>query len=328
MGSLAEDSAAAAAARSRHGLLAPWLGDRAVTMHGAALMSRCDTNLEKIMQIGLYEVTAILDGTFALDGGSMFGVVPKPLWERAQEPDERNRVRLASRLLYIQGAGRRILVDTGLGDKWDEKRREIFQVDRSAGGVLAALGERGIEPGAITDVILTHLHFDHAAGTTFREKETLQLTFPNAIHHVQRRHWDWAFNPTLKDAGSFRAEDFALLAGSDRLHLLEGEIELFEGIEIVVLDGHTPAMQVVKIRGPETTLLYLADLVPTTTHLRWPYIMSYDNEPLVTLAEKQRYLLRAAREGWLLVFEHDPQVTALRVSEDNGVLVPGPPRDL
>lgn len=277
------------------------------------------------MKVGPYEVSTIVDSTFALDGGAMFGVVPKALWARQRPPDERNRVRLASRLMLLEGDGRRILVDTGLGDKWDAKRSAIFGVERVGGGVLEALRARGTDPSSITDVILTHLHFDHAAGTTRLEGEELRLVFPQAVHHVQRRHWDWAHNPTLKDAGSFRAEDFAPLAGSDRLHLLDGDQELFPGIEVVVLCGHTTAMQAVKVSGPEATLFFLADLVPTATHLRWPYIMGYDNEPLVTLAEKQRHLLRAAEEGWLLVFEHDPEVVAMTVSEHDGALVAGPP---
>jgi len=264
------------------------------------------------MRFGPYRARTIVDATFALDGGAMFGVVPRPLWERAAVPDGRNRIALVTRLLYLEGEGRRILVDTGLGDKWDAKRRDMFAVESHDGGVVAALGRLGVERDQITDVVFTHLHFDHAAGTTYRDQEhELQLTFPAALHHVQARHWEWAFNPTLKDAGSFRAEDFSVLAGSDRLRLVDGRGQIHPGLEVIPLDGHTTAMQAVRVGAPGNRALFVADLVPTAAHLRWPYIMGYDNEPLVTLAEKQRLLLPAATDGTVLVLQHDPEVTAV-----------------
>jgi len=279
------------------------------------------------MKIGSYEVTAIVDGTFALDGGAMFGIVPKPLWARHNSPDERNRIRLASRLLLLESSDCVVLVDTGLGDKWDEKRRDIFDVRRES-GVVEQLAARGIDRHDVTDVLLTHLHFDHAGGTSYRVGDDLRLTFPQARHHLQRRQWEWANNPTLKDAGSFRAEDFALLASSDRLLLADGAGELLPGIEAVVVDGHTPGMQMAKLSGAGGTVLFVADLVPTVAHLRWPYIMAYDNEPLTTLADKQRYLSQAAEEQWLLVLEHDPIVAAVRVQQIGGRLVAGEPERL
>jgi len=272
-------------------------------------------------RFGAYRARTIVDASFALDGGAMFGVVPRPLWERVAAPDERNRIALVTRLLYLEGEGRRILVDTGLGDKWDAKRRDIFAIESRDGGVVAALGRLGVEREQITDVVFTHLHFDHAAGTTYRDQDDeLQLTFPAALHHVQARHWEWAFNPTLKDAGSFRAEDFSVLAGSDRLRLLDGSAEIHPGLEVFPLDGHTTSMQGVRVGAPGEQALFVADLVPTSAHLRWPYIMGYDNEPLVTLAEKQRFLLPAAADGTVLVLEHDPEVAAVRLREtDRGV---------
>lgn len=273
------------------------------------------------MKFGDYEVQAIVDARFALDGGSMFGVVPRTLWERLAPPDERNRIALVSRLLYLEGHDRRILVDTGLGDKWDDRRRDIFAVETVDGGVLAALASRGVAPDEITDVVLTHLHFDHAAGTTRRDADgELRLTFPGARHHVQARHWEWAFHPTLKDAGSFRAEDFSELARGDQLRLVDGAAELFPDFHVVPLDGHTTAMQAIRVGPRGGDLLFCADLVPTSAHLRWPYIMGFDNAPLVTLAEKQRLLVRAAAEGTVIVFQHDPEVAAATLQEtDHGV---------
>ncbi len=274
---------------------------------------------------GRYRARTIVDASFALDGGAMFGVVPRPLWGRVAAPDDRNRIALVTRLLYLEGENRRILVDTGLGDKWDDKRRDIFAVESQDGGVVAALERLGVEREQITDVVFTHLHFDHAAGTTYRDQDDeLQLTFPAALHHVQARHWEWAFNPTLKDAGSFLVEDFSLLADSDRLRLLDGGGEIYPQLEVVPLDGHTPAMQGVRVGPRGDQALFVADLVPTSAHLRWPYIMGYDNEPLVTLAEKQHLLLPAAEDGTVLIFQHDPEIIAARLrSTDRGVEIAG-----
>ena len=268
------------------------------------------------MKIGPYDVEALLDGRFGLDGGAMFGIVPRPLWERTNPPDEANRIELAARCLLIRGGGRCILVETGLGDKFDDKRAEIFKVRRPGGGLVGALERRGIVPGDVTDVVLTHLHFDHCGGTSRRENGRLVLTFPRAVHHLQRRHWEWATAPSLKDAGSFRAEDFAPLADSPDLNLLAGEGELFEGIHLRVVDGHTTGLQLVRIEGPEATLLFCADLVPTRAHLRWPYIMAYDNRPLTTLEEKRELLPRAAAAGWIVAFGHDPDCAAALLAQE------------
>jgi glyoxylase-like metal-dependent hydrolase (beta-lactamase superfamily II) len=273
------------------------------------------------MQFGDYRAFTLVDADFALDGGSMFGVVPRTLWQSLAPPDDRNRIALVARLLYLEGGGRRILVDTGLGDKWDTKRRDIFAIESRHGGAVAQLEQLGVTPQQITDVILTHLHFDHAAGTTRRDAaDDLQLVFPEALHHVQARHWDWAFHPTLKDAGSFRAEDFSLLADSDRLRLVDGGCEIYPGIEVIPLDGHTTAMQAVRVGPPGAAAIFAADLVPTAAHVRWPYIMGFDNAPLITLAEKQRLLLPAAEEGTVVIFQHDPRIGAARLrTTDRGV---------
>lgn len=272
------------------------------------------------MRFGRWEVQTLLDGTFALDGGSMFGVVPRVLWARSNPPDEKNRIALASRLLLLRGHGRIVLVDTGLGERWSDKERQIYSIRSHEGGVLEQLAARGIEPDDVTDVILTHLHFDHAAGTVRTGPGGLELAFPDAVHHLQQRHWDWAQSPTPKDRASFRLDDFGSLGSSDRLSLCDGEAEILPGVSTRVLDGHTRGMQAVVVDGDDDgRLLFGADLVPTRTHLRLPFVMAYDNEPLVTLAEKRSLLGEAAREGWVLVFEHDPDVAAVRlVSGDEG----------
>jgi glyoxylase-like metal-dependent hydrolase (beta-lactamase superfamily II) len=220
--------------------------------------------------------------------------------------------------LLLRGNDRCILVETGIGDKFDDKRAGIFNVRPAAGGLRAQLSARGIAPEDVTDVILTHLHFDHCGGTTHRVDGELALSFPGAVHHLQRRQWEWAQHPSDKDGGSFREEDFALLADA-RLRLLDGDGEVLDGIDVRVVDGHTPAMQMVSVvAGDGVGLLFCADLVPTKAHLRWPYIMAYDNQPMVTLEEKHRWLPRAAAAGEIVVFGHDPTCDGAKLRMENG----------
>lgn len=273
------------------------------------------------MKIGSYEVESVIEGRFGLDGGSMFGVVPRALWQTTNPPDDNNRIDLAARCLLVRDDERCVLVETGIGSRFDEKRAAMFNVRHPDGDLLDALEERGVAPTDVTDVVLTHLHFDHCGGTTRREGDGLVLSFPEAVHHVQRRNWEWAHRPSRKDAGSFRAEDFSLLERSPLLHLLDGGVELFPGIHLQVVEGHTPGMQLVRIDGAEATLLFCADLVPTRGHLRWPYVMAYDNQPLVTLAEKLEILPRAAADGWIVVFGHDPGCDAAVLATEGDMVV-------
>jgi len=260
-----------------------------------------------VLKVGPYELFAIESGRFALDGGAMFGIVPRPLWERPCPPDPQGRIELALRLLLIRGKGRTWLVDTGIGDKFDEKSNSIYRIE---GAMLPdeALRRAGFDPADVTDVLLTHLHFDHAGGTTRADGS---LVFPRARHYVQRVQWEWAQRPSMKDRGSYRPEDFRVLAG--QVTLLEGRGDLAPGIEVLPVDGHTPAMQLPLIRGDGKAVFYCADLVPTAAHARAPWIMAYDNEPMKTAAEKVELLGRAAAEGWILFLEHDARYAGIRV---------------
>lgn len=263
--------------------------------------------------IGPYTLHTIETGRFGLDGGAMFGIVPKPLWERRITPDARNRIPLHMRCLLLKGAGRCVLIDTGLGTKHDAKFADIYAVDHETYTLRDSLAAAGVGPEDVTDVILTHLHFDHAGGSTYREGEQLRPTFPNARYHVQRDHWDWAAAPNGKEANSFRPMDFRPLQANGQVYLVEGEKELFPGVQVLTVDGHTHAQQLVKVSGPEGTLVYVADLLPTAAHVRAPWIMAYDVRPLVTLDEKERFLNTAIAEGWQLFFEHDPEVVVASV---------------
>jgi glyoxylase-like metal-dependent hydrolase (beta-lactamase superfamily II) len=260
-----------------------------------------------VFQVGPYELHAIESGRFALDGGAMFGIVPRPLWERSNPPDAQGRIALALRLLLIRGRGRTWLVDTGIGDKFDTKATAIYHIE---GALLpdAALSQQGFDPREVTDVLLTHLHFDHAGGTTRADGSPV---FPHARHYVQKRQWDWAHEPSLKDRGSYRLADFRSLA--PLMTFVEGPAQLAPGIDVVPVHGHTPAMQLPRIYADGKNVLYCADLVPTAAHARTPWIMAYDNEPMRTAAEKSELLARAADEDWVLFLEHDPDRAACRV---------------
>lgn len=245
----------------------------------------------------------------------MFGIIPKPLWERRIAADEQNRIPLNMRCLLLEGDGRVILIDNGLGDKYDAKFKSIYAVDPAHSDLHSSLDAVGFSAADVTDVILTHLHFDHCGGSTRRNGDRLELTFPNAMYHVQEAHWHWARNPNAREQGSFLEENLGPLAASDQLHLVEGEHELFSGVSVLTVNGHTEAQQMVKISGAEGTLVFVADLLPTSAHLRDPWIMAYDVRPLVTLQEKQDFLEKALGGGWHLFFEHDPSVAVTSLQQ-------------
>jgi glyoxylase-like metal-dependent hydrolase (beta-lactamase superfamily II) len=268
--------------------------------------------------LGKFTLHEVRDGTIALDGGAMFGVVPRPLWEKRFKPDERNRIALAVRCLLIVDGDRKILVDDGVGTRWDGKHREMYGIDHKERDLDRELKRAGLGRHDITDVVLTHLHFDHAGGTT---REGDQLAFPNATYHLQRRHWKWAHQPSDKDRGSFRHEDFHALEASGRLHLLEGATELYDGVHLFISEGHTVGLQLVRVETDAGSWVFCGDLVPTTAHLRPSWVAAYDLYPLTVLEEKKQLLAQAIEEGWVLFLEHDPLVAACTVKDEGGTVV-------
>ena len=265
------------------------------------------------MKIGPYELYPIETGRFGLDGGAMFGIIPKPLWQSSNPPDERNRIQLAARALLLVGNGKKILIDNGNGSKFTEKQIGIYCLDTAEFELNRSLAAIGVKPEDITDVLLTHLHFDHAGGSTVRENGKLRPAFPNAVYYVQQAHWDLSQHPTEKDRGSFMQDDFMPLMAEGVLKLISGEQELFPHVELILVNGHTTAQQLPKISDGTSTLLYCCDLFPTTTHIPLPYVMAYDVRPLVTLEDKKKILSRALAEEWILFFEHDPKTVAGKV---------------
>ncbi|MCI0424037.1 MAG: MBL fold metallo-hydrolase [Acidobacteria bacterium] len=267
------------------------------------------------MKIGPYQIHLLETGRFWLDGGAMFGVVPKTLWSQAKPSDAKNRIEMSMKVLLVLYQGRTILVDAGAGHKFPPKLQEIYGLDYQHFTLKQSLQLHGLQPEEISDVILTHCHFDHVGGATEWVGETLQLTFPDATHYVQKSHWEWALNPSEKDRASFLRENLEPLKQSGRLKILPGECELFPGLHLLLSNGHTVGMQMVKIQDSAATLFYCSDLMPTAAHLPLPYIMGYDLYPLTTLEEKRRYLSQACDENWIIALEHDAEVDAIRIQK-------------
>ena len=267
------------------------------------------------MQIGSYTIDLIETCRFALDGGAMFGVVPKNLWAKAYpHVDEQNRIAMAARALLIRGEGKTILVDAGCGHKMGAKLESIYDVDHSEFTLLNGLAAHGVAPQDVTHFIYTHLHFDHAGGSTvLDEKGDVVPLFSEAQHYVQKEHLAWARNPTDKDRASFMPQNWEPVAERELLETLDGDGELFPGIEVRTVNGHTRAMQMVIVRDDESGLVYPADLTPTAAHIPYPYIMGYDNYPLTTLDEKKTFLPEAYERNWLFCFEHDAFAQGVRL---------------
>jgi glyoxylase-like metal-dependent hydrolase (beta-lactamase superfamily II) len=263
------------------------------------------------MRLGSFEIRAVDAGSFRLDGGAMFGVVPKVLWSRTNPSDGDNRIAMAMRCLYLEGAGRRLVVDGGSGPDLGEKMRRNYAIETR--GLRASLEAAAVDPDAVTDAVATHLHFDHAGGFCYRDGGAIRLSMPGASHHVQRRQWEAARRPNEKDRASFFMEYLLPIERAGLLDLVDGEKEIFPGVELVPTEGHTPGHQVVLVSTGAGKLLYCGDLVPLASHVNLPYIMAYDHFPLRTLEEKKRILGRAADEGWILFFEHDPEIAAATV---------------
>ena len=269
-------------------------------------------------QVGRLRCHALEAGRQALDGGAMFGVVPKPLWQRRITADERNRIPLALRCLLVEHDDGLVLVDTGLGNKEGDKFKDIYGVANEGKGgrtqLEDALAELGYSPTDVRCVIDTHLHFDHAGGNTYREdgEGTVRITFPRATYVVQRGELEFARHTNERTAASYLPPNFEAVP----FRLIDGEAEPLPGIRCLPTPGHVPYHQSVLVESGGERVCFLADLVPTSAHLPLPWIMGYDLEPLVTLESKRRLYARAEAEGWLLCFGHDPAVVAGRLGRD------------
>ncbi len=260
------------------------------------------------MKVGRFEVQLLSDGRFRLDGGAMFGVVPKNLWQRKEPADEHNRISLAlGCLLITTPSGRRILVDTGLSSKYDANPKflGVYQVERPV-TLRAELKELGLSPSDIGLVINTHLHFDHAGGDTeFADSGRPVPAFPKAKYLVQKQEWADATSPHERNQASYMEENYAPLEDAKVLELVEGEYEVEPGLKVVRSGGHTLGHQCVRIESEGETAVYLGDLIPTRAHVPLPWIMAYDLYPVDTLQVKREWLEKASAENWTLLFQHD-----------------------
>lgn len=262
------------------------------------------------MKLGRFTIQEVLFGHFRLDGGCMFGSVPKNLWVKSITADEENCIPLVCRSLLIRDEDRVFLVDVGMGEKWGEKQRQIFAIQNTSSDTW------GFQPDEVTDIILTHLHFDHAGGIThYNASNEAELSFPKARIHLQEANWIHAQNPTPKDRASYLPENVLPLKGA-ALFLHQGDTEIHPGISVHRVDGHTPGQQWIEIHDNGQSLFFATDLVPTAHHLSLPYHMGYDVCAATLLSEKKNFLERAVTENALVCFQHDRDTPAVRVMCD------------
>jgi glyoxylase-like metal-dependent hydrolase (beta-lactamase superfamily II) len=250
-------------------------------------------------------------GYFKLDGGAMFGVVPKTLWNKTNPADADNLCTWAMRCLLIEDGGRLILVDNGIGDKQDARFFSHYHL-HGEDSLERSLGRHGFSPTDITDVVLTHLHFDHCGGSIRKVGDRLEPAFPNARFWSNERHWEWAVQPNDREKASFLKENILPIRDSGRLSMVpvseSGASSLTENVSVRFMHGHTDAMMLPQVSYKGRTLVFMADLIPAAAHLPLPYVMAYDMFPLTTLREKKAFLEEAVENDFILFFEHDPSI--------------------
>jgi len=272
-------------------------------------------------QLGRWRIHAIQAGGQQLDGGAMFGVVPKTLWERRIPADARNRIPMGMRCLLVEHDDGLVLIDTGSGNKETEKFHQIYGIENAGAdgrtNLEDGLRELGFSPDDVSLVINTHLHFDHAGGNTWRTPSgAVEASFPNARYVVQRGEMEWATHTNERTAASYFGANWDAIVAAGRFDLIEGEPEVRPGIQLMRTPGHTPHHQSVKLTSGGETAVFLADVTPTAAHLPLPWIMGYDVEPMVTLESKRHVHAKAAAEGWLMIFEHDATNAWGRIEHD------------
>jgi glyoxylase-like metal-dependent hydrolase (beta-lactamase superfamily II) len=273
------------------------------------------------MQLGDYRVEIIPDTEFRLDGGAMFGVVPRNLWSRSCPPDEQNRIRMNMNCVFVEAGREKILIETGIGEKWPAKQTAMYGITRQRplGESLRAIA--GVGPEEITMVVNTHLHFDHAGGNTRLDASGQAIpAFPNARYFVSRAEFEHAEHATERDRASYLPENWQPLHASGQLELKEANYEVVPGLRMENHPGHNRSMQCWRLDRDGQTLFGFADLVPMRAHVPFAWIMGYDLYPVETLAAKKKLLPQAARENWTCLFYHDPDEPLCRIVEDEGQL--------
>jgi glyoxylase-like metal-dependent hydrolase (beta-lactamase superfamily II) len=245
-------------------------------------------------------------GFFKLDGGAMFGVVPKSIWQKTNPADDSNLCTWAMRCLLVEDGKNLMLIDNGIGDKQDSKFLSHYHLHNGMGAV-SELSRQGFTPEDVTDMFLTHLHFDHCGGGVRYENGKTVLSFPAATYWSNEDHWKWATRPNPREKASFLKENILPMAESGQLRFIDAKgVSPFSSIEIAYMDGHTDKMMIPKIKYKSHTICFMADLLPSVGHIPLPYVMGYDTRPLITLEEKEKFLNEAADHGYILFLEHDP----------------------
>jgi glyoxylase-like metal-dependent hydrolase (beta-lactamase superfamily II) len=259
---------------------------------------------------------------FALDGGAMFGVVPKNMWSKSYHlGDEMNRVPLSSRVLFVETDANKIVIDCGIGDKFDSKYRSVYGLEAFSGfltppSLTETLEANLIGPESIDSVIITHLHFDHCGGATVKSKSgTIEPALPNARHYIQKSQWNRALNPSVKDRASYLSDNYLPLYDCGIVEFIDGCGEILPNIKAEVVNGHSAGMQIVYIQDDCSSYLYAADLIPTSAHINNSYIMAYDNEPLISIEEKSRILKKCLEDDTTILLEHDRFCEAVRIGQ-------------
>ena len=269
------------------------------------------------MRLGDLELTPLLDRHFRLDGGAMFGVVPKPLWEKRNPADARNRISLAMRPLLVRGA-RLVIVDAGAGEKMEPKLQDIYGFERDE-TLDASLSAAGVRRDAIDIVLATHLHFDHAGGFTARDPSgAIVPAFPNARYVINAGEWEDATHPHERNRASYFAENYVPLADRGVVDFMDGDGEVMPGVRVRRTGGHTQWHQIVYLESGGATAVFTADLIPTTAHVDVPWIMGYDLYPMETLAFKRALVREAVEREYIIFFEHDPHIAAGYIRERDG----------
>ena len=269
------------------------------------------------MHLGNIEIRYLDGGAFGLDGGAMFGVVPKVLWEKKSPPDEKNRIRMRANSLLVRTHNKTILIETGNGTKWDAKQRAIYQV-QDGDPLVDSLHRAGIQPDDIDLVINTHLHFDHAGGNTRMEEDRAVPTFRNARYVVQKSELEHALQPSERDRASYFPDNYQPITDAGQWNLVDGDAEILQGISVARIPGHNASIQAVVLSGGGKSLAFVADLLPTRHHIPLPWIMAYDLYPMQTLETKRKWVPRFVNEGWTVVFAHDPDMAAATLHGRDG----------